>query len=147
LFLTPSPSMLTTKDFFELNPYGYSPYVLSCLTRGWICCLRLLLALASAIILGSESRGIHDHILLSQIRNFPNLKYRPSYLYTPRNTVAQLYPQALGFIFVAFYDSQGYSGGIRTHLHMGSVSRLSSQSQSQSRVGPSRNHRFQQFLY
>jgi hypothetical protein len=33
--------------------------------------LPLLLALASAVILGSESLGTHDHILLSQIRDFP----------------------------------------------------------------------------
>jgi hypothetical protein len=32
------------------------------LTRGWACCLRLLLALARDAILGSESRGTHDHI-------------------------------------------------------------------------------------
>jgi hypothetical protein len=30
--------------------------------------------------------------------------------------VAQLYPQALGSLFVAFYDSQGYGGGILTRL-------------------------------
>jgi hypothetical protein len=30
-----------------LNPCGYSPYVLSSLTRGWVCRLQLLLALAS----------------------------------------------------------------------------------------------------
>jgi hypothetical protein len=33
--------------------------------------LQLLLTLASAVILGSESRGTSDHILLSQIRDFP----------------------------------------------------------------------------
>jgi hypothetical protein len=33
--------------------------------------LQLLLALASAVILGSESRGTRDHVLLSQIRDFP----------------------------------------------------------------------------
>jgi hypothetical protein len=31
----------------------------------------MLLTLASAVILGPESRRTHDHILLSQIRNFP----------------------------------------------------------------------------
>jgi hypothetical protein len=31
--------------------------------------------------------------------------------------VAQLYPQALGYLYFAFYDSQGYGGGIRLHLH------------------------------
>jgi hypothetical protein len=41
------------------------------LTRGWVCRLQLLLALASAVILGSESHGTRDHILLSQIRDFP----------------------------------------------------------------------------
>jgi hypothetical protein len=56
------------------------------LTRGRACRLQLLLALASAVIFGSESRGTRDHILLSQIWDFP---------------------------FVASYDSQGYGGGIR----------------------------------
>jgi hypothetical protein len=28
--------------------------------------------------------------------------------------MAQLYPQALGSLFIAFYDSQDYGGGIRT---------------------------------
>jgi hypothetical protein len=41
------------------------------LTRGRVCRLQLLLALVSAVILGSESSGTRDHILLSQIRNFP----------------------------------------------------------------------------
>jgi hypothetical protein len=31
--------------------------------------------------------------------------------------VAQLYPQALGSLFVASYDSQGYGGGIWTRLY------------------------------
>jgi hypothetical protein len=33
--------------------------------------------------------------------------------------MAQLYSQALGSIFVASYDSQGYGGGIRSSLHSG----------------------------
>jgi hypothetical protein len=41
------------------------------LTRGRVCCLQLLLVLTSAVILGSESVGNRDPILLSQIRNFP----------------------------------------------------------------------------
>jgi hypothetical protein len=39
--------------------------------RGQVCRLQLLLALASAVILGSKSCGTRDHILLSQIRDFP----------------------------------------------------------------------------
>jgi hypothetical protein len=45
--------------------------------------LQLLLDLASAVILRSESRGTHDHILLSPIRDSPNLEVRSPYLYPP----------------------------------------------------------------
>jgi hypothetical protein len=47
---------------FQLNTCGHSAYVTSSLTRGWVCRLQMLLALASAVILGSESRGTHNHI-------------------------------------------------------------------------------------
>jgi hypothetical protein len=47
------------------------PYVTSSLRRGWVCRLQLLLAFARAVNLRSESRGTHDHILLSQIRVSP----------------------------------------------------------------------------
>jgi hypothetical protein len=57
--------------FSQLNTWGNSPYITFSLTRGWVCHIQLLLALASAVILGSESRGTRDHILLSQIRDFP----------------------------------------------------------------------------
>jgi hypothetical protein len=41
---------LETHDhyFFQLNTCCYNPYVTSSLTRGWVCRLQLLLALASA---------------------------------------------------------------------------------------------------
>jgi hypothetical protein len=80
---------------------------------------QLLLVFASTVILGSESRGTHDHILLSQIRVSSNLEGQVPLFISPRNRVAQLYPQALGSLFVASYDSQGYGGGIRTRLHAG----------------------------
>jgi hypothetical protein len=60
-----------------------------------------------------------DHILPSQIRDPPNLEGQLSGFISLRNLVAQLYLQALGFIFVASYDSQGYCGGIQTRLHAG----------------------------
>jgi hypothetical protein len=50
-------------------------------TRGWVCHLQLLLALASMIILGSESRGTLHHILLSQTP--PTYGTRMPYLYPP----------------------------------------------------------------
>jgi hypothetical protein len=40
------------------------------LMRGRVCHLQLLLVLASAVILGSESHETRDHSLLSQIRDF-----------------------------------------------------------------------------
>jgi hypothetical protein len=40
-------------------------------------------------------------------------------IYIPPNRVTRLYPQALGSLFVASYDSQGYGGGIRTCIHAG----------------------------
>jgi hypothetical protein len=43
----------------------------SSLTWGRVCLLYMLLALASAVFLGSESLGTRDHILLSQIWDFP----------------------------------------------------------------------------
>jgi hypothetical protein len=33
--------------------------------------------------------------------------------------VAQLFPRALGSLYVASYDSQGCGGGVLTRLHMG----------------------------
>jgi hypothetical protein len=51
------------------------------LMRGWVCRLQLLLALASAAILGIESRGTHNDILLSQFPDSPNLRDRVAQLY------------------------------------------------------------------
>jgi hypothetical protein len=74
--------------------------------------LQLLLAVASAVIPGSEPRVIHDHILLFHIRDSPNLEGQVPVFISPSERVAQLYPQALGSLSVASYDSQGYGGGI-----------------------------------
>jgi hypothetical protein len=71
-----------------------------------------MLALASAIILRSESCGTHDHILLSQIQDSNNLDGQVPIFISLRHRVAQLYCQALSSLFVTSYDSQGYGGGI-----------------------------------
>jgi hypothetical protein len=57
-------------------------------------------------------------ILLSQTR-LPNLEGQVPAFIPPQNRMAWLYPQALGFLFVASYDSQGYGGIIRPHHHTG----------------------------
>jgi hypothetical protein len=69
-----------------------------------------MLALANAVILGSESRRTHDYILLSQVQDPPNLDDQVPVFISPRNRVAQL-TQALDFLLVASYDSQDYGGG------------------------------------
>jgi hypothetical protein len=74
------------------------------------------------LIFGFESRGTHDHIFLPQIRDSPNLEGQVPVFISPSNRMAQLYPQALGSLFVASYDSQGYGGGIVTRLHTGLTS-------------------------
>jgi hypothetical protein len=115
-FLATSPLRHTTNNFiFQSNTCSYSPYVTSSLTRGWVCRLQLLLFLASAVIL--RSRGTHDHILLSQIRDSPNLEGQVPVFISLRNRVDRLYPQTLAPLFVASYDSQGYGRGSRSRLH------------------------------
>jgi hypothetical protein len=88
---------LTSNNFiFKLNTCGYSPYVTSSLTTGCICRLQLLPVLARAVIHRFESCGTHDKILLSHIRDSPNLEGQVSVFISPGNRVARLYLQALG---------------------------------------------------
>jgi hypothetical protein len=68
--------------FCQLNIWGISPYVTSSLTWRWVCCLQLLLVIASAVIPRSDSRGTHYRILL-RFRTPQTLKARSSYLYLP----------------------------------------------------------------
>jgi hypothetical protein len=58
--------------------------------RERVCRLQLLLVLAIAVILGSEYRGIHNHILLSQIRDSPNLEGQVPVSISPRSRVTHL---------------------------------------------------------
>jgi hypothetical protein len=77
-------------------------------------------ALASAVILRSKSRETHDQVLLSQIREFPNLEGQVPVF----NFSGTEWPQALGSLFVASYDSQDYNGSIRTLLQAGKLLEL-----------------------
>jgi hypothetical protein len=71
--------------------FYYCQTRICCLTRGRVCRLQLLLALASAVILGSESRRTHDDILLSQIRESPNLEGQISLFMSPQERGSQSY--------------------------------------------------------
>jgi hypothetical protein len=99
----------------KLNSWGHSPYVTSFPTREWVCRLQLLVVLASAVILGSESRGTHDHISLSSF----NLEGQVPVFISPRTGWPSYIPQAPASLSVTSYVSQGYGGGIRTGLHTG----------------------------
>jgi hypothetical protein len=117
--LATSPLRLTTSNFIlHLDTCGYSPYVTSSLTRGWVCRLHLLLVSASAVILRFEFRGTHDQILLSQIQD-PQPGGPGPRIYIPQEQGGPITHPNTGFHFVASYDSQGYGGGIRPRLHSG----------------------------
>jgi hypothetical protein len=59
-------------------------------------CLQISVAagLASAVFFGSESRGTHDHISLSQFLDSHNLEGVVPLFISTRNRTAQLIPQA-----------------------------------------------------
>jgi hypothetical protein len=61
--------------------------------------LQLLLVLASVVIVRSESRGTHDHILLSQIRESPNLVGQVRRIYIPQEQGGPVIPQGSGVPF------------------------------------------------
>jgi hypothetical protein len=82
------------------------------------CRLQLLLALASAVIFRSGSRGLTTTLYCLRFET-PNLEGQVPVFISPRNRMARLYPQALGSLFVASYGSQGYGEGIRPRLHTG----------------------------
>jgi hypothetical protein len=92
-------------------------FVAPSLTRGPACNLVLLLVLASAVTLGSESHGTKTIFYYPNFCDSSNLEGRVPVFISPWNRVSQLYPRALGSLIVASYDSQSYGGGILTRLH------------------------------
>jgi hypothetical protein len=61
-------------------------------TREVVSHLHLLLVLASTVIVGYESRGTRDHIILFRIRDSPNLKGQVPVFISPKNSMAPFYP-------------------------------------------------------
>jgi hypothetical protein len=64
------PSGAYDQIFITIRQLRVRWYVALSLRRGRVCLLQLLLALASGVILGSESRVVRDNIFVSQIRDF-----------------------------------------------------------------------------
>jgi hypothetical protein len=67
------------------------------MAEGWVCSLQLLLVLARAVILMSESRGTHDHILHSQIRESPNLEGQVPVFISPQEKSGPVIPPGTEF--------------------------------------------------
>jgi hypothetical protein len=93
------------------------------LARGWVCNLliQLLLGLARVVTLGSKSRRTRTH---DPFETPPTWRAR-SPIYIPQEQGGPVITLGTGFPFVTSYDSQGYSGGILTHLHTDSHYRSS----------------------
>jgi hypothetical protein len=104
------PSGVQDQTFITVRQFRICWCGAACLTRGRVCRLQLLLALANVDIL-------HGHILLSQIRDSSNMENQVPIFTSPRNMVVKSYPQALGSLFVTYDDWHGYDGGIRTRLY------------------------------
>jgi hypothetical protein len=67
-------------------------------TTGRVCNLLLLLGLASAVPLGSESRGPQDHILLSKFFGLPQFGGVGPRTYIPQELGGPAIPQGTGFL-------------------------------------------------
>jgi hypothetical protein len=122
---------------FQLNTCGYSPYVTSPLTRGWVCSLQLLLGLASAVILRSDYRETRDHILLSQIRESPNLEGQVLVFISPRNRIPISSPPTTRRVTVEVFDL----ASTRDRVNCCWLS------PAHSCQGPNRERRLLQFVY
>jgi hypothetical protein len=65
------PSGAYDQIFIIVRHLRFCWYGAHSLTRGLVCSLFSLLALANAVIFGSKFRGTRENILLSEIRDFP----------------------------------------------------------------------------
>jgi hypothetical protein len=71
------------------------------------------------VVCSALSRGTHDHILLYQFLRLPEPGGPGPRIYIPQEQGGPGILQGTGFPFVASYNSQGYGGGILSHLHSG----------------------------
>jgi hypothetical protein len=95
---------LTIRFFSVLTTAGGTPS----LARGWICnvLVHCFWALPEQSLLGRSPTELTP-IFHSLICDSPNLKGQISVFTSPRKRVAELYPRALGSLYVASYYSQG----------------------------------------
>jgi 4-amino-4-deoxy-L-arabinose transferase-like glycosyltransferase len=95
------PLRLTTSNFiFQLNIFGYSPYVVYSLKRDWVCHLLLLLVLPSTVILRSDVSSVGLRIIYYYLRlhNPPTWRAR-SRICIPQERGGPIIPPGTGFPF------------------------------------------------
>jgi hypothetical protein len=80
----PPISSLWRQAPWDDHKFFFAAIVLMSLREAGSVVYKLLLSLASVVILGSESRGSHDYILLSQFRDAPNIEGQVPVLYSQR---------------------------------------------------------------
>jgi hypothetical protein len=113
------PSGIRDQFYFRLEIFfrqlRVCNFVAPSLTRGLVCNLlyNCFWALPEQSLLGRNPAELMA-LFYCLIWDSPNLECQVPVFISPRNRVAQLYPQALGSIFVTSYDSQGCGGGILT---------------------------------
>jgi hypothetical protein len=94
-----------TRDQFFFHPEFFFRQLRVCyfvalsLTRGRVCTLLLLLELASAVPLWSESRGTQEHILLSKFLRLPQHGGPGPRIYIPQEQGGPDISPGTGFLF------------------------------------------------
>jgi hypothetical protein len=82
--LATSPLRPKSRIFiFHQNTCVYSPYIISSLTKGWICHLQLLLGLARAVISGPSPEGLVITFYCLKFETPRTWRTRFPYLYPP----------------------------------------------------------------
>jgi hypothetical protein len=74
---------MTSNFILQLNTYGYSSYVTSFLTRGWVCCLQLLMASPAQSFSGPSPAGLMATFYCLRFKTPPAWRARSLYLYLP----------------------------------------------------------------
>jgi hypothetical protein len=114
--LGPATNFFLLEIFFRQLQVCY--FVSPSLTRGQVCNLlhNCFWALPEQSLLGRSPAEL-TVIFYCLIWDSPNLEGQVPVFISLRNRMAQLYPRALGSLFIASYDSQGCGGDILIRLH------------------------------
>jgi hypothetical protein len=139
---------LETHDhiFFQLNPYGHSPYVTPSLKRGWVYILLVLLVFASAVILGYEFRVTRPYFTstVSESR-VPQPGGPGPRIYIPQESGYPVITPVTGFPFRHLIPLAGLRCRCSNPLPRGLLNCLHFVPLVTARHGHRRKHIFQQF--